>query len=100
MLSLISHGRHTEYGLSEAIYNKFIKHLCRDFPRDHVPLILTPLLYFEETEISTDNILANSQNIFKSVIMDTSWSSLVMEIGEFMKFMKIVKFAYSSIIFC
>lgn len=55
--------------------------MCRDFPRDHVPLILTPLLYLEESEISTESIISNSQNIFKSSIMDTSWSKLIMEIG-------------------
>jgi CCR4-NOT transcription complex subunit 1 len=58
-----------------------VKKLCRDFPRDHVPLILTPLLYLEESEITTESILLNSQNIFKSSIMDTSWSKMVLEIG-------------------
>lgn len=81
LLSLIAYGKHTSFNLSDSIYNKFIKKLCRDFPRDHVPLILTPLLYFEESEISIDSILSNSQNIFKSSIMDTSWSKLIMEIG-------------------
>lgn len=81
LLSLIAYGKHTLYNLSDSIYNKFIKKLCRDFPRDHVPLILTPLLYLEESEISIDSILSNSQNIFKSSIMDTSWSKLIMEMG-------------------
>lgn len=81
LLSLNAYGKHLNYNLSESIYNKFLKKLCRDFPRDHVPLILTPLLYLEDSEISTESVLLNSQNIFKSNIMDTSWSKLIMEIG-------------------
>lgn len=81
LLSLIAYGRHTNYSLTDITYSKFTKQLCRDFPRDHVPLILAPLLYSEESELSTD-ILSNSQNIFKSSIMDSSWPVLIKEIGE------------------
>ncbi|CAO1323562.1 unnamed protein product [Diamesa serratosioi] len=81
LLSLISYGKHTNFNLTDIVYSKFLKKLCRDFPRDHVPLILTPLLYSEESEITTENILSNSQTILKSTIMDTSWSNIVSEIG-------------------
>ena len=82
LLSIISYGKHTNFNLTDIVYSKFVKKLCRDFPRDHVPLILTPLLYLEESEVTTENILSNSQTIFKSTIMDTSWSNLIMEIGK------------------
>lgn len=81
ILSIISHGKHQNFGLSDLVYNKFIKQLCRDFPRDRVPLILAPLLYTEDTEISAEKMTSNSQGILTSAIMDTSWSILVMDIG-------------------
>lgn len=81
LLSLLAYGKHIHFNLTDSIYSKFTSKLCRDFPRDHVPLILTPLLYLEESEISTESILSNSQNIFKSSIMDTSWSKMIIEIG-------------------
>lgn len=81
LLSLLAYGKHTNFNLSDSTYNKFLKKLCRDFPRDHVPLILTPLLYLEESETSSESILSNSQNLFKSSIMDTSWSKMVLEVG-------------------
>lgn len=80
-MSLLAYGKHTNFNLSDVVFNKFTKKLCRDFPRDHVPLILTPLLYLEESEVSTEAVLSNSQNIFKSSIMDTSWSKLIIEVG-------------------
>lgn len=82
ILSLISHGKHTKFGLSDIVYNKFISQLCCEFPRDRVPLILAPLLYAEDIEISAEKMTSNSQGILTSAIMDTSWSNLVMDIGE------------------
>lgn len=81
LLSILAYGKHLNFALTDSLYSKFTKKLCRDFPRDHVPLILTPLLYLEESEISIESILSNSQNIFKSSIMDTSWSKMIIEIG-------------------
>lgn len=81
ILSLISHGKHSKFGLTDLVYNKFINQLCRDFPRDRVPLILAPLLYSEDIEISAEKMSSNSQGILTSAIMDTSWANLVMDIG-------------------
>ncbi|XP_055707339.1 CCR4-NOT transcription complex subunit 1 isoform X2 [Phlebotomus papatasi] len=81
IISVISHGKHSQFGLSDIIYNKFITHLCRDFPRDRVPLVLAPLLYAEETEIAADKVSTGNQGIVSSGIMDTSWANLVMDIG-------------------
>lgn len=83
ILSLISHGKHTKFGLSDSVYTKFVNQLCCEFPRDRVPLILAPLLYAEDIEISADKMTSNSQGILTSAIMDTSWSNLVMDIGKF-----------------
>lgn len=82
ILSLLSHGKYKKLGLSEVVYNKFIGQLARDFPRDRVPLILAPLIYTEDTEISAEKMSANSQGILTSAIMDTSWPNLVMDIGR------------------
>ncbi|GAB0100187.1 CCR4-NOT transcription complex subunit 1 [Sergentomyia squamirostris] len=81
IISVISHGKHRHFGLSDVIYNKFITHLCRDFPRDRVPLILAPLLYREETEFGADKMSGTNPGIMSSAIMDTSWANLVMDIG-------------------
>lgn len=82
ILSLISHGKHSKFGLTDIIYSKFINQLCRDFPRDLVPLILAPLLYAEDIEVSAEKMSINSQGILTSAIMDTSWANLVMDIGK------------------
>lgn len=58
-----------------------MQQLCRDFPRDRVPLILAPLLYAEDTEVSAQSVKLNSQTLLRSSIMDTAWGSLVMEVG-------------------
>ncbi|XP_055686768.1 CCR4-NOT transcription complex subunit 1 isoform X2 [Lutzomyia longipalpis] len=84
IISVISHGKHAQFGLSDVIYDKFITHLCRDFPRDRVPLILAPLLYAEEPEVPADRIVGGNQaavGVMSSGIMDTSWANLVMDIG-------------------
>lgn len=85
ILSLLSHAKYKKLGLSEVVYNKFIGQLARDFPRDRVPLILAPLIYTEDTEISAEKMSANSQGILTSAIMDTSWPNLVMDIGKWSK---------------
>ncbi|XP_053697550.1 CCR4-NOT transcription complex subunit 1 [Sabethes cyaneus] len=81
ILSLVSHGKHRELGLSDTTYGKFLQQLCRDFPRDRVPIILAPLLYSEDSEISAESVKLNSQALLRSSVMDTAWGSLVMEIG-------------------
>lgn len=82
ILSLLSHDKYKKYGVSELTHKKFVSQFSRDFPRDRCPLILAPLIYSENTEISADKMSANSQGILTSAIMDTSWASLVMDIGE------------------
>lgn len=82
ILSLLSHGKHKKFGVSDLAQRNFVKQLCRDFPRDRVPLILAPLIYTEDTEVSAEKMSANSQGILTSAIMDTSWANLVMDIGK------------------
>lgn len=87
ILSLVSHGKHPRFGLSDGAHQQFVKQLARDFPRDRVPLILAPLIYTEDTEVSVEKMSANSQGILTSAIMDTSWSNLVMDIGKHKKWL-------------
>lgn len=82
ILSLLSHGKHKKFGVTDLTHRKFVVQFCRDFPRDRVPLILAPLIYSEDTEVSAEKMSANSQGILTSAIMDTSWANLVMDIGE------------------
>lgn len=81
ILSVLSHNKHLEFGLADTTHNKFIQQLCRDFPRDRVPLILAPLLYTENSEVSAESVKNNSESLLRTSIMDTAWGSLVMEIG-------------------
>lgn len=81
ILSLLSHDKYRNYDIPEQTYKKFLKHICRDFPRERCPLILAPLIYTEDTEISAEKLSANSQGILTSAIMDTSWANLIMDIG-------------------
>lgn len=83
ILSLLSHEKYQKFGLTDSVYNKFVCQLSRDFPRDRVPLILAPLIYTEDTEVSAEKMSANSQGILTSAIMDTSWPSLVTDIGMY-----------------
>ncbi|KAL1402836.1 hypothetical protein pipiens_000941, partial [Culex pipiens pipiens] len=66
----MSHGKHREFGLVNSTYTRFVQQLCRDFPREHVPVVLTPLFYPEDSEVAAE-----------SSVMDTVWGSQVMEIG-------------------
>lgn len=82
ILSLLARDKYKKYGISELTHKKFVAQFSRDFPQERCPLILAPLIYSENTEISADKMSANSQGILTSAIMDTSWASLVMEIGK------------------
>lgn len=82
ILSLLARDKYKKYGIPELTHKKFVAQFSRDFPQERCPLILAPLIYSENTEISADKMSANSQGILTSAIMDTSWASLVMEIGK------------------
>ncbi|XP_031617580.1 CCR4-NOT transcription complex subunit 1-like [Contarinia nasturtii] len=81
VLSLLSHDKYKNYDITELTYKKFITQISGDFPRERCPLILAPLIYRENTEISAEKMSANSQGILTTAIMDTSWPNLVMDIG-------------------
>ncbi|KAL1376153.1 hypothetical protein pipiens_017059 [Culex pipiens pipiens] len=74
ILSVLSHGKQSEFGLANSTYTRFVQQVCRDFPREHAPVVLTPLLYPMESEVLAESLLRSS-------VMDTAWGSQVMEIG-------------------
>jgi CCR4-NOT transcription complex subunit 1 len=80
ILSVLSHEKYRQFNITEIVYNKFIDQLCKDFPKDRVPLILAPLLYTENFGIDPEAIISAETDI-NSEIMDTSWSNLIVEIG-------------------
>lgn len=80
ILCLLSHDKYKQYNITEVVYNKFTEQLCKDFPKDRVPLILAPLLYAENFGLDLDNSNYHSY-LIDSEIMDTSWSNLIVEIG-------------------
>ncbi|KAL9694269.1 hypothetical protein quinque_013554 [Culex quinquefasciatus] len=60
ILSLLSHGKQNEFGLANSTYTRFVQQVCRDFPREHAPVVLTPLLYPMESEVSAESLLRSS----------------------------------------
>lgn len=80
ILSLLSHEKYKQYNITEVVYSKFTEQLCKDFPKERVPLILAPLLYSENFGLDPDYSNYHSY-LIGSEIMDTSWSNLIVEIG-------------------
>lgn len=81
ILSVLSHDKYKQYNITEIVYTKFIDHLCKDFPKDRVPLILAPLLYTDNFGIDPEQQALADTDLLNSDIMDTSWSNLILEIG-------------------
>ncbi|KAL9700386.1 hypothetical protein quinque_003827 [Culex quinquefasciatus] len=60
ILSVLSHGKQSEFGLANSTYTRFVQQVCRDFQREHAPVVLTPLLYPMESELRNGHCLGQS----------------------------------------
>ncbi len=54
LLSYLLHGSEEEVGVGKGNIDTFVETLRRDFPRERVPVVLAPLLYREELDITED----------------------------------------------
>ncbi|KAG8039882.1 hypothetical protein G9C98_000611 [Cotesia typhae] len=66
------------YGLSSETKEKFLKNLKRDFPRELVPVVLAPLLYPGDGEITH---VPNELNMATNQMDANSLVELIMELG-------------------
>lgn len=78
LLSHIVRGRDT-YGIGKEQKEAFLKTLRRDFPRDRVPAVLSPLLYPETEDIPLNKL--SDLFTMPSSMMDSSLAELMMEGG-------------------
>ena len=54
LLSHLLQGSEEEVGVSKETIETFVQTLRRDFPRERVPVVLAPLLYREQQDITED----------------------------------------------
>ncbi len=54
LLSYLLNGTEEEVGVAKGNIDTFVETLRRDFPRERVPVVLAPLLYREELDITED----------------------------------------------
>lgn len=54
LLSHLLQGSEEDVGVSQESINTFVDTLRRDFPRERVPVVLAPLLYREQLDITED----------------------------------------------
>lgn len=81
ILTSLSRGQNIKLGIPDITHSLFLTNLCRDFPRDRVPLILAPFLYPEDTEPSCESMSSVENNLVTAAIMDRTWSEMLLESG-------------------
>ncbi|XP_014252247.1 CCR4-NOT transcription complex subunit 1 isoform X3 [Cimex lectularius] len=68
------------FGLTAETKEAFLHNLRRDFPRDLVPIVLAPLLYSDNSELSMEKLLNDSNNMSHNMV-DSSVDDVVGELG-------------------
>ncbi|XP_044732731.1 CCR4-NOT transcription complex subunit 1 isoform X2 [Chrysoperla carnea] len=68
-----------ELGISQETITEFIRSLQRDFPREHVPIVLAPLLYSSEAELSPTKM--STEGSISGGLMDSSLADIIAEMG-------------------
>ncbi|XP_066906424.1 CCR4-NOT transcription complex subunit 1 isoform X2 [Halyomorpha halys] len=69
-----------QLGVTSETKEAFFRNLCRDFPRDLVPIVLAPLLYSDNSELSMDKLLSDSMNMSHNMV-DPSFDDILGELG-------------------
>ena len=54
LLSYLLQGSEEDVGVAKESVNTFVQTLRRDFPRERVPVVLAPLLYREQLDITEE----------------------------------------------
>lgn len=73
-------GAPKEAGLSAGAHQAFLNALQRDFPRDLVPVVLAPLVYPEQCELSPE-MTSDGPGGLAGGMLETSLVDLVTEMG-------------------
>lgn len=68
-----------EVGLTNDIHTTFLKTLQRDFPKDLVPVVLAPLVYPEQSELSPE--MSSEGPGLSGGMLETSLADVLTEIG-------------------
>lgn len=68
-----------ELGITPETLTEFIRSLQRDFPREHVPIVLAPLLYSTDTELSPSKM--TTEGNISSGLLESSLADIVNDMG-------------------
>lgn len=80
LLVHLLHKNPEQFGIGSEQKEAFFANLCKDFPRDRVPVVLAPLLYSEDVDgLMEKGMMEPSSNVSKA--MDVSLIDLIREMG-------------------
>jgi len=68
LLTYLLQGSEEEVGVSRESIDAFVQTLRRDFPRGRVPVVLAPLIYREQEDITEDRLIPVSVSLPSSVL--------------------------------
>nr|XP_046203566.1 CCR4-NOT transcription complex subunit 1 isoform X22 [Oncorhynchus gorbuscha] len=80
LLSHLLFGQKGASGVGQEQIDAFLRTLCRDFPQERCPVVLSPLLYPEKLDILMDRILPDSGELAKTM-MESSLAEFMQEVG-------------------
>ncbi|XP_052322022.1 CCR4-NOT transcription complex subunit 1-like isoform X14 [Oncorhynchus keta] len=80
LLSHLLFGQKGASGVGQEQIDAFLRTLCRDFPQERCPVVLSPLLYPEKRDILMDRILPDSGELAKTM-MESSLAEFMQEVG-------------------
>ena len=67
VLSHLVHGN-DQFGISAEQKEAFLKTLRKDFPQERVPVVLAPLLYQDQQDISVEKLCLETVNMPKTLV--------------------------------
>ncbi|XP_064398380.1 CCR4-NOT transcription complex subunit 1-like [Halichondria panicea] len=80
LLSYLLQGSEEEVCVAKESVNTFVQTLRRDFPRERVPVVLAPLLYRDQLDITEDRLVPVSVSLPSSVF-SVDLADVLKEIG-------------------
>ncbi|KAL1130932.1 hypothetical protein AAG570_012173 [Ranatra chinensis] len=69
-----------QFGITNETKEVFLRNLRRDFPRDLVPIVLAPLLYTDNSELSMDKLISDTSNMSHNLV-DSGVDDMIGELG-------------------
>jgi len=71
LLTYLLQGSEEEVGVSRESIDAFVQTLRRDFPRGRVPVVLAPLIYREQEDITEDRYTIDTHITVHTIISDS-----------------------------